>query len=203
MKKFKLFIFFLWISILSINAQQKVDSLIIKANPIVFVDGNLGYANGYLQGFSAGFSINYQIKRDLFKLRFFTIENIEKIDFFIFFPINIVSTTLDEYSLLYGKRYIEDNFSYHFSGGISYNKETFNDNGNKTVKDSFVGFPIEIGISWFKSKKERFRIFYGLIPVGKPTSFGKSIGIKLYGNIAKKSYVGIGFSFGLGWHKKY
>ena len=58
-------------------------------------------------------------------------------------------------------------------------------------------------MSFFKSKKERFRIFYGLIPVGEPISFGKSFGFKLSANIAKKSYIGLGLTFALGWHKIY
>jgi hypothetical protein len=58
-------------------------------------------------------------------------------------------------------------------------------------------------MSFFKTKKERFRIFYGLIPVGEPTSFGRAFGFRLYANIAKNSYVGLGLTFGLGWHKIY
>ncbi|TMM29869.1 hypothetical protein FDT66_08325 [Polaribacter aestuariivivens] len=187
----------------SINSQENIDSLKVKTNPIIFTDLNVGYANGALKGISGGISLNYQAKDNLFKFRFFRVEDIEKIEFFLIFPINSIYTTLDEYAFLYGKRYIDDGFSYHFSGGISYNKEKYHNNGNVTTKGSFIGFPLEIGVGWFKSKKERFRVFYGLIPVGKPTGFGRSFGIKLYANIAKKSYVGLGLSVGLGWHKKY
>ena len=46
---------------------------------------------------------------------------------------------------------------------------------------NFVGFPLEFGIHWFHSKKERYKVLFGLIPVGKPTSFGRGLGLKLYG----------------------
>lgn len=105
---------------------------------------------------------------------------------------------------MYGKRYIEDGFSYHFSGGISYNSlRDKDDNLNKNTTVNYVGFPLEVGLSWFKSRRQRFRILYGLIPVGKPTGFGRSFGIKMYANFTKRTYFGIGLNFGLGYHKKY
>jgi len=60
-----------------------------------------------------------------------------------------------------------------------------------------------VNVKWFKKEKKRFRAYYGLIPIGKPTSFGRSFGFKLYGNIGKLSYVGIGINYGFGWHKRY
>jgi|TARA_B110000967_G_scaffold207902_1_gene258465 hypothetical protein len=186
----------------TIIAQEKQDSLVVKENPIIFGDILLGYANTGKSAVTVGLNINYQSKNDLFTFRTSETTSIDKIEWFLFIPIFKVTNTTTEYAALYGKRYIEDGTAYHFSGGISYNiKEDVN--GNLKTRDTFIGFPVEAGISWFKSEKKRFRVFSGLIPVGKPTSFGRSIGIKLYGNIAKRSYVGLGLTFGLGWHKIY
>ena len=200
MKQLPLVIFLVIIS--SIKAQENLDSLNTKPNPIIFGDFSLGYSNGFVKGFTVGGSVNYQKKNNLFTFRTLQVINIKKIDFFLIFPYNIESETMTEYSLLYGKRYIEEGFSYHFSGGISfatYDKNFENDN----LALNYFGFPVEVGVSWFKNKKRRFRVLYGLIPVGKPTSFGRSIGFKLHANIAKRSYVGLGLTFGLGWHKIY
>lgn len=201
LKKTLIFTLFM-LTFFPINAQEKQDFITEKPNPIVFGDFSLGFSNGFIKGFALGGSLNYQKNNDLFTFRTLQVINIKKIDFFLIFPINIESETMTEYSLLYGKRYIEEGFSYHFSGGISF--ATYDRNfKNSIVNTDYVGFPIEAGISWFKNKKKRFRVFYGLIPVGKPTSFGRSIGFKLHANITKRSYVGIGLTFGLGWHKIY
>ncbi|WP_435801243.1 hypothetical protein [Polaribacter sp.] len=202
MKKIILFGFLFLMIFTTIIAQEKQDSLVVKENPIIFGDILLGYANTGKSAVTVGLNINYQSKNDLFTFRTSETTSIDKIEWFLFVPIFKVTNTTTEYAALYGKRYIEDGTAYHFSGGISYNINE-DVNGNLKTRDTFIGFPIEAGISWFKSEKKRFRVFSGLIPVGKPTSFGRSIGIKLYGNIAKRSYVGLGLTFGLGWHKTY
>ena len=184
-----------------IIAQEKLDSLNIKTNPIVFGDFLVGYSNIGKTAITVGGNINYQSKNNLYTFRTSQTTSIDKIEWVFFIPISVVSNTTTEYAALYGKRYIEDGISYHFSGGISYNINE-DVNGDIKTRETFAGFPIEAGISWFKSEKKRFRISY-VIPVGKPTSFGRSIGIKLYGNIAKRSYIGLGLTFGLGWHKVY
>jgi hypothetical protein len=197
------FVFFALIFAFSSTiAQEKQDSIKEKENPIVFGDFLLGFSNTGKSAVTTGFTVNYQLKNDLFTFRANQTTSIDRIDWFLFIPVSVVSNTTTEIAALYGKRYIEDGLSYHFSGGISYN---INKDVNGVIKTSntFAGFPLEIGMSLFKSKKERFRVFYGLIPVGEPTSFGRSIGFKLYANIAKKSYVGLGLTFGLGWHKIY
>lgn len=186
----------------SLIAQEKVEEVSIKTNPVFFGDFSLGYTNGGIQGFSVTGSLNYQKKTNLFTFRTLEVLHIERIDFFILFPTRIDFEQMSEYSLLYGKRMIENGFSYHISGGISFASYTHNYQGEKLSID-YVGFPIEAGISWFKNKKKRFKALYGLLPVGKPTGFGRSIGFKLHANIAKRSYVGLGLTFGLGWHKIY
>jgi hypothetical protein len=187
---------------LSTKAQEKQDSLKIIENPIVFGDLLLGYANTGKSAGTLGLHISYQSKNDLFTFRFLRTISVAKIEWFYIFPVSTVSNTNIEYAALYGKRFVEDGLSYHFSGGVSYN---INEDVNRDLKtkDTFVGIPIALGMSFFKAKKRRLRVFYGLIPVGKPTSFGRSIGFKIYGNIAKRSYVGLGLTFGLGWHKIY
>ena len=198
----KFLIFLCIITFSSTIAQEKQDSIKVKEHPIVFGDFLLGYSNTGKRAATVGLNLNYQLNNNLFTFRTSETTSIDRIDWFLIFPISIVSNTTTEYALLYGKRYIEDDLSYHFSGGISYNINE-DINGNIKTKDIFAGFPLEIGMSFFKPKKERFRVFYGLIPVGKPTGFGRSIGFKLYANIAKRSYVGLGVTFGLGWHKIY
>ena len=188
----------------SVKAQEKQDSLKVRTNPIVFGDINFGYAEGDIKGLTTGLSLNYQTQNHLFTFRSLQRYKVEKTEFIFIFPITIESSVFTEYSLLYGKRFIEDDFSYYFSGGISFNDFRRKNKDNKVIdKNNFIGFPLEIGFSWFKSKKEKYRVLYGLIPVGKPTSFGRSFGLKLYTNIAKNSYLGLGLTFGLGWHKKY
>jgi hypothetical protein len=187
---------------LSTDGQEKRDSINLKENPIVFGDFLVGYSNTGKTAITVGGNINYQSKNNLYTFRTSQTTSIDKIEWFFFIPISVVSNTTTEYAALYGKRYIEDGISYHFSGGISYNINE-DINGDIKTRQTFAGFPLEIGISFFKPNKERFRVFYGLIPVGKPTSFGRSFGFKLYANIAKRSYVGLGLTFGLGWHKIY
>jgi hypothetical protein len=183
-------------------AQQNPDSINVKKNPIVFGDFLVGYSNTGKTSVTVGVNVNYQSKNNLYTFRTSQTTSIDKIDWFLFIPISVVSNTTTEYAALYGKRYIEDGMSYHFSGGISYNINE-DVNGDIKKRETFAGFPLEIGMSFFKTNKERFRVLYGLIPVGKPTSFGRSFGFKLYANIAKRSYVGLGLTFGLGWHKIY
>ena len=187
----------------SIIAQEKQDSIVKNNNSIFFADVGLGYTNGSLRGLTGVFSLNYQNKNNLFTFRHLEIIKYDNIDFFFIIPYNVETKRIREYAFLYGKRYIAEGTSYHFSGGFSYNTYQQKKDDDIIVSESFIGFPVEAGISWFKDKKERFRVLYGLIPVGKPTGFGRSFGFKLYANIARRSYVGIGLTFGLGWHKIY
>ncbi|MEZ4797967.1 MAG: hypothetical protein R2785_12460 [Flavobacteriaceae bacterium] len=185
--------------------QTETDSTQQKTNPIIFIEGLFGYANGNLSGLTVGGEINFQYKKDLFTFR---VQNHSEAKSLWFFPVNLKFSkiNIDEYSLLYGKRFIDDNESYSISIGISNNikHERVNENNeNFWTNESYFGFPFELNIKWFKREKERYRILYGAVPVGKETGFGRSIGLKLYGNVAKTTYIGIGLTFGYGWHKKY
>lgn len=203
MKNDILFFITILLTFLSCYSQEKIDSISTKRNSIFFGDVTIGYASGVVKGFSGGVSFNYQRKNNLFTVRFLETSRIYEADYFLlFFPYNVYSKSIKEYSFLIGKRFIKNEFAYHFSGGISKVnfKETQDDIQVSNV--DYLGLPLEIGINWFNPQKERFRIF-GLIPVGKSTSFGASSGIKLYATIAKKSQVGIGLTIGLGNYKRY
>jgi hypothetical protein len=189
-----------------------------KENPILYVDFLLGPSteNGNLGTVYFGGELNYQIKKDLFSIRF--IENTDlKTGWVFIIPVFVQRSKNNETALLYGKRFIDDNKSYSFSGGISYNKYTnFNlEFENNTLfvniptnqipasSETYFAVPFEAEVRWFNSRKERFRVFYGIIPIGNSTGFARSFGFKLIGNLSKRSYVGIGLVFGLGFHKEY
>ena len=196
------FIAFL-LTFLSCFSQEKIDSISTKRNSIFFGDVIIGYTTGVVKGFSGGVSFNYQRENNLFTVRFLETSRIYEADYFLlFFPYNVYSKSIKEYSFLIGKRFIKSDFAYHFSGGIS--KVNFKETQDDILVSNvdYLGLPLEIGINWFNPKKERFKIF-GLIPVGESTSFGASSGIKLYATIAKKSSVGLGLTIGLGNYKNY
>lgn len=189
----------------SINSQEKRDSLKLKSNPIIFGGYEISYDEGSIRGISVGFKINYQKNNNLFTFKYKENYSIEEGERFLLVLINTIKDrTFSEYSLMYGKRYIKKDFSYHFSGGLSYNNILRRDliENTKTV-NTYLGFPLEIGYTWFKSKKEKIKILHESIGVGKPTGFGASIGLNLYANIGKEQYFGLAVVFGLGWHKKY
>ena len=123
---------------------------------------------------------------------------------------------INELSLLYGKRQIKKGHSYSISIGISYSiyekcliqtiDGPFGDNGTITditnESDIYFGIPFELNIKWFKNNKSKYRIL-GLIPVGRETSIGNSIGFKIFGNLSKNGMIGFGTTFGIGTYKKY
>jgi len=172
----------------------------IKKTPILYGELTYGITRDFNDGvkFLVGGEFNYQYKNHLFSFRY--VENTEAKSFLIFVPI--VLNKSQEYAGLYGKRWIEDGTSYSFSVGLSTNKYSVIENDEVISSYKYFGVPYEANIKWFKSHKKRYRI-YGLFPVGKPTSFGRSFGIKLVGNFSKRSYVGIGLVYGLGIHKQY
>jgi hypothetical protein len=180
-------------------------------NQIIYAELYGGFAiSKSSAGISSGISANYQIKKDLFTLRYsenyFASVGFNGVIPFIPLPYLKETIKLNEFAALYGKRWINDNVSYSISGGISINRqnETFKgDNSqNYYFTKNTAGFPFEANIKWFKSNKEPYRI-YGIVPVGKPTAIGNSIGFKLLGNISKRSYVGLALVYGIGLHKIY
>lgn len=182
-----------------------------KKKIIIFGDLGIGYAKEIKNsgGIIQYGSVNFEKNKNLFTFRYSEFNQlgikIAPVSFTsIPFPSSDFKNT--EIALLYGKRYIENGFSYSFSGGISTNKyeayKTDDNNKSYTEKNNHIGFPIEFSIKWFKAEKKPYRI-YGIIPVGKPTALGNSIGFKFLGNISKHSYLAIGVDFGIGYHKEY
>ena len=185
-----------------------------KTNPIVFYEfygGIGGGTNGSM--FFAGANLNYEFeKSNLTTLRYTGFASFEREYLYIgYFPFPIFTReeSVLEYAFLYGKRYTFDNKSLSFSAGISINDRTFYKyseelNYYNKFDDINIGLPVEFNIKWFKAEKKRFRAYYGLIPIGKKrVSFGRSIGFKIIGNFSKTTYLGIGLTYGFGWHKKY
>lgn len=177
-----------------------------KTNPIVYAEMIIGYSNGSSKGVTSGGTLNYQRKNNLFSYRYLELSENRKEGSFFFIPVLVEVEILREQAIMYGRRFVDENTSYSFSAGIAYvDREFLIDDTNGVLKynnTQSIGFPFELNIKWFNSKKERYRI-YELIPVGKPTSFANSIGFKFYGNVSKTSFVGLGITFGLGWHKNY
>ena len=177
-----------------------------KSNPIIYIETMFGYSNGGYRGLTGGGNLNYQYKNNLFTVRYLEFTNSKNEGVFIIIPVYTLVERIKEYGMLYGKRIVEGNTSYSYSAGISLVERKFLDETGTTVLkyniSKAIGFPFELNVKWFNSKKERYRI-YEIIPVGKPTAFSNSIGFKFYGDISKKSFVGIGITFGFGWHKIY
>ena len=146
-----------------------------------------------------GTELNYQVQKNLFSIRYLGLFEFKS--FFLFIPLNVKTT--NEYALLFGKRYINQGEVFSFSGGISILNEKANIGDLQYKTDNYFGVPLEVNYTFFNNEKERYRIIYGLIPIGKPTAFGRSIGFKLVGNISKSSFIGFGLNLGFGWHKKY
>jgi hypothetical protein len=180
-----------------------------KQNPVLFGDVFLGHAWGRAGGISMGAAVHFQKAQSLFTLRYGTTARLNAKVASIWVPIPLFEeeSSLEEISVLYGRRrLVSGGSAISVSLGLSANsfKEYSTGNNQPTEKISrYVGFPFEGNIKWFKARKDRFRIFYGLVPVGRPTAFGRSFGLKLSGNFSKYSYAGLSLAVGLGLHKKY
>lgn len=204
---------------LNIYGQENVvNDSVQKENPIVFCELYFGIGGGNNSNDSNksltifGANVNYQFnKRDLITARFSGLlgvnENYYLLGPIVPFPFSVRSEEQQEYALLYGKRWVNNGFSFSASAGISYiDREYYQkvDDFYEKANQSYFGFPIELNVKWFKAEKKVFRAYYGIIPIGKrKVSFGRSVGFKLIGNFAKNNYLGVAFTYGLGWHKKY
>lgn len=182
-----------------------------RENPIVFIEGNLGFGNGSADGLVIGYALNYQFKGNLltFRNNYLASKNKDRdrnLSNTFIFPAYVQGNSINEYAILYGKRLIFDGSSLSFSAGISTNKAVYRteiDNERIRTTINYLALPYEISFKFFKRDKSRYRVFYGLIPIGQPTAFSRSFGVKLFGSLGKESYIGFGINFGLGWHKKY
>jgi len=192
MKK-KLLILFLCVFSVNAFTQENKDK---KSNPIIFAEASLGIINYGNKGKSiyVEVALFYQKNSHLFSLK-------QKIlggaPFSLKKPKLINSAK--EFSFLYGKRFFDENFSYSFSAGISLSKtHERNSTTNEYNKKTFIGIPLELSLRSIKGekKKKEFSFF-------KPTAFGISAGLKIFGNLSKHPYIGLGIIIGLGYYKNY
>jgi hypothetical protein len=198
----KIFIKLLLIFAFNLNAQNDSLKIEIKEskNPIIYatLDGLLG------NGIFGGGSLNFQKNNHLVTFRIMNYQRFELEAIFLIFPILVQKNSTNEFALLYGKRWIYDNHAFAISGGLSLNQNVRFQKDLAPENTQTLGFPLELSVHWFKSKKRPFRIIYGLVPVGPPTEIGRSFGFKIAGNISKDfSYLGFGLTFGIGAHKVY
>lgn len=177
-----------------------------KTNPILFLDGSGGYAIGKIEGPLFTLGLHYQHNSNLFSLRYQYVsgDDIGVLAPTPIYPLFNINESVNEYSALYGKRYVYDNSSLSLSLGAGYiqHKTLSLTNSRGFEYNKNIGLPFEINFKWFKAQKAPYRI-YGAIPVGNKTSFGNSFGFKLSGAVSKTSYIGIGLCFGIGYHKYY
>ncbi len=201
-----LFLFFLFSTCLLSQTNEEV------GNPIIYGEFFIGGAGefGENSGVALGGTVNYQLHKGLFTFRYSFFNQLEGdavlVTPFIAVPVIREKANNNEFGLMYGPRWVFGNSSLSLSGGISLNgiKIRYEDIEGNSYREteSFVGFPFEINFKWFKSEKRPYRIFW-FFPVGKPTSFGRGFGFKLFGNISNHSYIGLGLVLGIGAHKNY
>jgi hypothetical protein len=173
-----------------------------KPNPVLYYEGLLGHSWGESGGFSGGAQLNYQTNKNLLTLRYNGTIKMRWESFFKPEPVR----ELEEFSFLYGFRYINGGISFSPSVGLSYNvfSRYLKDENLQEYTEitRYLGVPYEINVKFFKGKKKPYHI-YSVIPVGPPTAFGRSIGFKIFGNFSKTRYGGFGLTFGYGLHKVY
>jgi hypothetical protein len=204
--------------LIGFSQSEITDSLSIeKSNPIIFGEYLSGVGKGNSAGIYVGGSLNYQHQKHLFTLRYILFEGFENskvkdrdLSYLFIFPAYPNVEKINDYSVLYGNRYINGGLSYSWSAGlgiVNHQQKHYIEELDKYSgweNQTNIGVPIELSIKWFKSEKKRFRAPCGLIPITRnKVAFGRSIGFKFIGNISKNSYFGLGISYGFGTHKDY
>lgn len=179
-----------------------------KTNPIIYGEFSIGPASINAEGskqsaIGLGLSLNYQAQGSLYTLRYNEIANFTH-EVVVIFPIISKNSSVREFGLLYGRRWLFSGSSISLSGGVSINSYENRLNSTQTFeKSNHFGVPLEVNIRFFKKRKKRFRVLYGLVPIGEPTAFGRSFGLKFSGNFSKRGFFLFGLTFGLGAHKYY
>jgi len=177
-----------------------------KTNPIVFADVFFGGAFGHSSGLVAGFSGNYQYKSHLFTARYTVLWEYQRVGRVIVLPVYRTTEELEEFALLYGYRTAKDYSAYSFSVGASVvHRDMYGyDNEGVQSKISHTRFsiPFEVSVKWFKKEKSPYHV-YCVLPVGPPTGLGHSFGFKVVGNVGATTFIGLGITWGWGWHKQY
>ena len=198
MKRFILFLLLIFLFSLNVFSQES-----LKTNSIIYVDFELTPTVIGLNNMQINSSLNYQVKNSLFTFRLLGLGNFD--ESFNTEIVPDIRNTLYETGFLYGSRYISGRHSFSFSAGIAadhwVHNVTFQGQYQRT-ESWYPGLPFEVNYIWFRAKKRKSRI-YGIIPYGKPTGFGGSIGFKVSGTMSAHSFMSFGVVFGLGWHRQY
>jgi len=183
----------------SMQAQQVEDAEAIeKSNPIIYAEIFGGFAVVQNTGLAGGGELNYQTGKSLFSLRYTNAVGYTQMEG-TYIPGFNKTEDNNEFALLFGRRWLKENHSYSLSVGINYNsfeliKRDEEGNRHSTINKYFYGVPFEANYKWFYSKRRAHLVFNTMIP---------SVGIKLFGSIAKNTFVGVGITLGFGLHKEY
>lgn len=171
-----------------------------RSNPIIYFEGFGGLSVVKNLGVSGGVGLNYQLEKSLFTFRYINSAGYRRKNDgpVIIAPSVYKSEDNVELALMYGRRWVKEHHSYSISAGISRNNlelESRDLDGIRTVSTTgFYGFPFEANYKRFYSKKRSNLIYNVLIP---------SVGIKLFGDIGRYNFVGVGVSVGFGLCKHY
>ncbi|MEO8795354.1 MAG: hypothetical protein ABI390_07780 [Daejeonella sp.] len=202
-----LLLFFL-ILIFSFSAYCQ-DSL-KRSNPVIYGESVYGISFGKTGGLTGGGQLNYQFKKNLISIKYTgrlkLKSQLEMITPVTAFPIIEERNSSNEFSALYGLRFLETGQAFNFSLGISETilREVFKDEEQTKYSkiQHYLGVPYELSMNFFKSKRDRFKL-YNFFPIGPKTAFGGGVGVKIFGNISKFTTHGLAVSYSLGYHKKY
>ncbi|MDQ6471950.1 hypothetical protein RB619_14965 [Flavobacterium sp. LHD-80] len=169
-----------------------------KTNPIIYFEGFGGFAVARNIGLAGGAELNYQTGKNLFSFRYTNAVGYTQKEENYIVPAFDKEEDLNEVALMYGRRWLKENHSYSISAGLNYSSidlinRDFDGNRNSNNK-YFYGVPFEANYKRFYSKRRTNLIFNMMIP---------SVGFKLFGSIAKYSFVGVGVTLGFGLPKDY
>ncbi|MBA4275176.1 hypothetical protein [Flavobacterium sp.] len=202
MKQFYFCFYFLLFSISTIFSQDTLTKdnipMDAKNSSIGYVELFTGGAFGYVDGFAAGGSINALYSNVLFTFGY-TMDNeqggLEYVENGII-PINYYKHyRIDNFPLMVGFYHPFRGASLSASAGLSlllYSEyvdvntfSVFNSNATEIYSDTNLGFPFEFNLKLF-SKDKNALVGYGL---------------KLFGNLGKYNYTGLGLVLSLGNYK--
>ncbi|WP_256004018.1 hypothetical protein [Pedobacter deserti] len=166
------------------------------------------WLGGAGDGLGTGANINYQRGIHLFTARTSLLAGLPILDS-LFLPPDreIDRQRTREFAILYGPRITGKGLSLSVSMGVSQNFHSASivDEDDKYLGEEslrYVGIPFEVNLKFFKRRKIPYHI-YGVFPVGGPTAFGRSFGLKVFADLRRGGYAGFAFTIGWGVHKKY
>jgi hypothetical protein len=191
-------IFLVLLFLNSIQAQQTDDTESKeKSNPIIYAEAFGGFVVVQNIGLAGGGELNYQTGKNLFSFRYTNAVGYTRKENYIVPTYDKVADN-NEFALMYGRRWLKESRSYSISAGLNYNSFEFinrdSDNNRYSNYKYFYGMPFEANYKWYYSKRRSNLIFNMMIP---------SVGIKLFGSIARNTFVGVGLTLGLGLPKEY